>query len=107
NYEEVQTNRPVINKLNVDVWKTSQRFRDAHKPMEERIQKGEDNPIISSDVVFYFIQVQHKPVKRYDPREEKLQSMLMKASKPVMNRLDEIEKNIINSRLAQDKLSNF
>ncbi|HLR23031.1 MAG TPA: antibiotic biosynthesis monooxygenase [Pseudogracilibacillus sp.] len=106
-YEEVQICTTWIDKSNFEAWQTSQSFRDAHKPMEERIQKGEDNPIISSDVVFYFIQVQHKPEKQYDPREEKLQSMLMKASKPVMNRLDEIEKNIINSRLAQDRLSNF
>ena len=44
-----------------DAWQHSTSFVRAHKPIKEREDRGEDNPIITSRVDFYDIHIQHTP----------------------------------------------
>ena len=106
-FDEVEICTTWSDQASFDAWQHSASFVKAHKPIEERDKRGEDNPIIESGVDFYVVHIQHMPEDQEDDRAEKLHSMLMEASKPVLNRLDQLEENLLKSELPYDKLSSF
>ncbi len=106
-FDEVEICTTWSDKSSFDAWQNSTSFVKAHKPIEERDKRGEDNPILESGVDFYAVHIQHEPEYSGDGREERLHRMLMEASKPVLNRLDQLEENLLKSDLSYNKLSSI
>src|SRR5699024_7595228 len=106
-FDEVEICTTWSDKASFNAWQHSASYVKAHKPIEEREKRGEDNPIIESGIDFYVVHIQHMPEDQEDDRAEKLHSMLREASKPVLNRLDQLEENLLKSELPYDKLSSF